>query len=79
LNCQIADGGDPACVGRATTGETITYGYNANGDQTSMTVKTSGGTIVRQQSAVFDELGRLMKAIGTVQSGRPSIRPSENL
>ncbi len=31
---------------------------------TSTTVKNPGGTIVRQQSALFDELGRLMKAIG---------------
>ena len=45
-------------------GETIEYGYNANGDQTSTTVKASGGTIVRQQSALFDELGRLMRQIG---------------
>ena len=46
------------------TGEKIEYGYNANGDQTSATVKSSGGTIVRQQSALFDELGRLMRSIG---------------
>ena len=46
------------------TGEKIEYTYNANGDQTSETVKSSAGTIVRQQSALFDELGRLMKSIG---------------
>ena len=45
-------------------GETIEYGYNLNGDQTSATVKTSGGAIVKQQSALFDELGRLMRQIG---------------
>jgi RHS repeat-associated protein len=42
----------------------IEYGYNANGDQTSRTVKSASGAIVRQQSALFDELGRLMRAIG---------------
>ena len=45
-------------------GETIAYGYNANGDATSTVVKTSGGTIVRQQSALFDDLGRMMRQIG---------------
>jgi RHS repeat-associated protein len=47
-----------------TTGETIEYGYNANGGRTSATVKSAAGAIVRQQSQVFDELGRLMRSIG---------------
>ena len=46
------------------TGETISYAYNANGDVTATTVKSAGGAIVRQQSALFDELGRLMRSIG---------------
>jgi len=45
-------------------GERIEYGYNANGDVTSRTVKSSSGAIIRQQSALFDELGRLMRSIG---------------
>ncbi|WP_161957150.1 DUF6531 domain-containing protein [Aestuariivirga litoralis] len=45
-------------------GERIDYGYNANGDQTSRMVKSASGAIVRQQSALFDELGRLMRSIG---------------
>ena len=45
-------------------GETNEYGYNLNGDVTSTTVKASGGAIVKQQSALFDELGRLMRQIG---------------
>ncbi|WP_374330253.1 RHS repeat-associated core domain-containing protein [Aestuariivirga sp.] len=45
-------------------GERIDYTYNDNGDVTSRTVKSSTGTIARQQSALFDELGRLMRSIG---------------
>jgi RHS repeat-associated protein len=46
------------------TGETIAYAYNANGDQTSSTVKASGGAITRQMTMAYDELGRLMRSIG---------------
>ena len=46
------------------TGETIAYTYNANGDQTSSTVKASGGAITRQMTMAYDELGRLMRSIG---------------
>lgn len=45
-------------------GERIDYGYNLNGDVTSRTVRSASGAIIRQQSALFDELGRLMRAIG---------------
>ena len=45
-------------------GERIEFGYNANGDIVSRTVKSSSGAIVRQQSALFDELGRLLRSIG---------------
>ena len=46
------------------TGETIEYTYNANGDVTSTVLKSTGATVVKQQSALFDELGRLMRSIG---------------
>ncbi len=45
-------------------GETIAYTYNANGDQTTSTVKASGGAITRQMAMAYDELGRLMRSIG---------------
>jgi len=45
-------------------GETQTFGVNAMGDPTSVTVKTSGATITQQQSFVYDELGRVIQAIG---------------
>jgi hypothetical protein len=45
-------------------GETIEYTYNANGDATSTVVKSASATVVKQQSALFDELGRLMRSIG---------------
>ena len=45
-------------------GERIDYTYNDNGDVTSRTVKSATGAIARQQSALFDELGRLMRSIG---------------
>ena len=46
------------------TGETVAYGYNLNGDETSATVKSSGGAVTRQMTMVYDELGRLMRSIG---------------
>ncbi len=45
-------------------GERIDYGHNANGDVTSRTVKAGSSTIIRQQWALFDEIGRLMRSIG---------------
>ncbi|MDE2384366.1 MAG: RHS repeat protein [Alphaproteobacteria bacterium] len=47
-----------------TVGETVTYTYNANSEAVSATTKASGGTITRQMSMVYDELGRLLKSIG---------------
>jgi YD repeat-containing protein len=46
------------------TGERIEYGYNANGQVTSSTSKTSGGTITRQMSMAYDELGRVLRSVG---------------
>jgi len=45
-------------------GETQTFTPNAMGDSTSIIVKTAGGTIVQQQSFAYDELGRLIQAVG---------------
>jgi RHS repeat-associated protein len=45
-------------------GERIDYIHDAMGNVTSRTVKTGSGAIIRQQSALFDELGRLMRSIG---------------
>jgi YD repeat-containing protein len=44
--------------------EKIELGYNAMGEVTSRTIKTSGGTIALTQTQVFDELGRLLQSIG---------------
>src|SRR5436190_23845324 len=44
--------------------KTINYTYNANGDVTSTVVKSASAPMVKQQSALFDELGRLMRSIG---------------
>ena len=46
------------------TGEKIEYGYNANGDVTSSTIKTSANVITKQMSMAYDELGRLLRSIG---------------
>ena len=46
------------------TGETITYTLDAMGDRTATVVKNASATITRQQSATFDELGRLLTEIG---------------
>jgi YD repeat-containing protein len=48
------------------TGEKIEYGYNANGDVTSSTIKSPANVITKQMSMAYDELGRLMKSIGAV-------------
>lgn len=45
-------------------GETINYTLDAMGNRTQENVKSSVGSIVRTQSAVFDELGRVLKNIG---------------
>ncbi|MCA3561466.1 MAG: RHS repeat protein, partial [Aestuariivirga sp.] len=63
LNYAWSDARRLAAVSN-NAGERIEYGYNANGDQTSRTVKSASGAILRQQSALFDELGRLMRSIG---------------
>jgi len=45
-------------------GETQGFTPNATGDATSITVRTSGGSITRQQNFAYDELGRVIQAIG---------------
>jgi RHS repeat-associated protein len=45
-------------------GETITYTLDAMGDRTGTQIAASGGTIVKTQSAAFDDLGRLLQSIG---------------
>lgn len=45
-------------------GQTQTFAVNDLGDPTAVTVRTSGSTITRQQSFVYDELGRLIQSIG---------------
>ena len=48
-------------------GERMTYRYDAAGNRTAETVLSAGGDIVRQQRAVYDELSRLLQAIGADQ------------
>jgi len=45
-------------------GETQGFTPNAVGDPTAITVRTSGGSITRQQNFAYDELGRVIQAIG---------------
>lgn len=45
-------------------GQTQTFAVNNLGDPTAVTVRTSGATITKQQSMVYDELGRLIQSIG---------------
>ena len=45
-------------------GQTQTFTNNLMGEATAVTVKTSGAVITAQQSAAFDELGRLIQQIG---------------
>ena len=46
--------------------EKIEYTRDAMGNVTRTDVKSAGGTIVRTQSAAFDELGRLLRDVGAV-------------
>jgi RHS repeat-associated protein len=46
------------------TGETITYGYDADGHVTSSTIKSSAAVITKQMTMAYDELGRLLRSIG---------------
>ena len=60
--------------------ERIDYAYNANGDVISRTVRSPSRAIVRQQSALFDELGRLMRSIGAAgQQTLPRYDRTDNL
>jgi len=45
-------------------GEQIIYAVNAMGQATGTTVKTSGSVITAQQTAAYDELGRIIQSIG---------------
>lgn len=45
-------------------GESITYALDALGGRTATVVRSSGGPITEQQSATFDELGRVLTEIG---------------
>ena len=45
-------------------GERIEYSYDAMGNRTSQVVKDSSLTIVRQSTALFDDLGRMLKSLG---------------
>lgn len=45
-------------------GETQAFEYNAMGGITTSAIRDASSAIVRQQSSVFDELGRLIKTIG---------------
>ena len=47
-------------------GERIEYTLDAAGNRTKTDVKSDKGTILRTQSAVFDEIGRLLQSVGAV-------------
>lgn len=53
--------------------ETITLTYNANGDILSSTVKDASATLVAQQNAAYDELGRIIQQIGALPAQTESI------
>jgi len=48
----------------ASNGERVDYVLDAMGNRTQETVRSSGSTIVRTQSRIFDELSRLIRDIG---------------
>ena len=48
-------------------GEEIAFAYDAKGDVTSSTVRdSSGGTLRRQETRTYDEIGRLLNLVGSL-------------
>jgi len=45
-------------------GETINYTLDALGGRTLLQIQASGGSLMKTQSQVFDELGRLLQSVG---------------
>jgi RHS repeat-associated protein len=45
-------------------GQTQTFTYDANGDQLTAQINDASSTLRQQQSATYDELGRVLQAIG---------------
>ena len=54
-------------------GETITYTLDALGNRTATVVKSATSTITKQESATFDELGRVMANIGAAPKQPPML------
>lgn len=47
-----------------TLGETLNYTLDAMGNRTSSQIKDASGTLTQQQQRTYDELGRLLTAVG---------------
>lgn len=45
-------------------GETVEYDYDVMGNRTAQRLKDASATLTQQQSWVYDELGRLLRAVG---------------
>lgn len=45
-------------------GESVTYALDSNGDITNQNIRSGSATIVKMQSGVFDQLGRMLQQIG---------------
>jgi RHS repeat-associated protein len=45
-------------------GESVEYGYDTMGNRTAQRLKDASSSLTQQQTWVYDELGRLMRAIG---------------
>ncbi|OLU17147.1 sugar-binding protein [Pseudomonas sp. PA1(2017)] len=45
-------------------GEVVDYSYDAMGNRTSQRIKDASGTLAQQQTWAYDELGRLLRAVG---------------
>jgi RHS repeat-associated protein len=62
------------------TGERIDYAYNLNGDVTSNSTKTAALVVTKQMSMAYDELGRLLRAVGAAaQTATLSYDRTDNL
>jgi RHS repeat-associated protein len=58
------DGAHRLTTIKNTLGERIELVLNAMGNRTQMQIKSTTGTILKTQSAIHDELGRLLQSVG---------------
>ncbi|MBN0147810.1 RHS repeat protein, partial [Pseudomonas aeruginosa] len=52
-------------------GERLEYDVDTKGNRTAQRIKDASGSLVRQQQWAYDELGRLLRAVGAGGQAQP--------